>query len=51
VKSDSGLDRIVADFSVTRDSTLQCFAQSTTLGKSVQCEIHDISFGLDVSNS
>jgi molecular chaperone DnaK (HSP70) len=51
VKSESGLDRIVADFSVTRDSTLQCFAQSTTLGQSVQCEIHDISFGLDVTNA
>jgi hypothetical protein len=51
VEFESDLDRIVADFTVTRDATLQCVAQSTTLGQIVQCEIHDISFGLTIAES
>ncbi len=49
VDHEEDLDRIVADFTVTSDATLHCIAQSTTLGKRVECEIHDISFGLEVS--
>jgi molecular chaperone DnaK (HSP70) len=49
VDREDDLDRIVADFTVTLDATLHCIAQSTTLGKLVECEIHDISFGLEVS--
>lgn len=49
VSNEGDLDRIVADFTVTPDATLHCVAQSTTLGKRVECEIHDISFGLSLS--
>jgi molecular chaperone DnaK len=48
VDHEKDLDRIVADFTVTPDATLHCIAQSTTVGKRAQCEIHDISFGLEV---
>jgi len=48
VEREDDLDRIVADFTVTPDATLHCVAQSTTVGKRVECEIHDISFGLEV---
>ena len=49
VDNEGDLDRIVADFTITPDATLRCDAQSTTLGKSVRCEIHDITFGLSIS--
>jgi len=49
VDSEAGLDRIVAEFTVTPDATLQCAARSTTVGETVACEIHDISFGLHLS--
>ena len=49
VHHEGELDRIVADFTVTPDATLRCVAQSTTLGQTAQCEIHDIAFGLDLS--
>ena len=49
VKNEGALDRIVADFTVTPDATLRCVAQSTTVGKSVECEIHDISLGLEIA--
>lgn len=49
VDHEDDLDRIVADFTVTPDATLHCIAQSATLGKRVECEIHDISFGLEVA--
>lgn len=43
------LDRILADFSVTEDATLLCTARSNSLGEEVQCEIHDLCFGLQIS--
>ncbi len=50
VNHEGDLDRIVADFTVTPDATLRCVAQSSTVGDLVQCEIHDISLGLNLND-
>jgi molecular chaperone DnaK len=49
ITHEGDLDRIIADFAITPDATLRCDAQSATLGQIVQCEIHDITFGLALS--
>jgi len=45
----ANLDRIVAKFSVTEDATLRCEAQSGSIGTTKECEIFDLSFGLQLT--
>jgi len=49
IRNIANLDRIVAKFSVTEDATLRCEAQSGSIGTIEECEIFDLSFGLQLT--
>jgi len=49
IRAIQNLDRIVARFAVTEDATLRCHAQSGSVERIEECEIHDISFGLQLT--